>query len=271
MFPYRLSPTYESDLVVVLDASHAYAFMQASSAALRVMEALGQSQSTLGILKTRDHFILGRMEFSNTTVVETSSIDDFGAKLMLSEQRANVLLLRNQINGHLRTAMNNTMSAFEAKALHLIFHKGGPLFIISPSVPGNPYRIALIRLQGADTIKDERICVAVNRASKMTYREIWGALSKMAIEHAEREGAEAVDVLDQANAEAEDLDDAEDQIDAYTENDLDYHDGDEENAEPAGLSEDYLPTAPSHQSDGDQSVNDDPDNFDINETSRLEF
>lgn len=277
MFPYKLPPTFESDLVVVLDASHAFAFLQASNAALRVMEGLGQGQSALGILKTRHNFILGRMEFSNVTVLDTGSVDDFGSKLMLSEQRTHVLHLRNQVDGHIRAAMNSTMAAFGAKTLHLLFYKAGPVFIISPSEPGKPYRLALIRLEGASSMKDERSCVAVNRASRISYKEIWGMLSKMAIEIAEKEAAEApqaVDVLDEASSDAEELQNRENEIDGVSGDEEDEDDYDDvSDQETPGMTDDYMPDVPSSivPAKSNQTKTNDEAEFDINDTSNIAF
>lgn len=257
MFRYRLSPTYEPDIIIVLDASHVEAFAQAANAAQRIMETMGQGQAALGILKSPNTLHIGRVEFSNATILEPSHVEDFGSKLLLTEQRANVTLLRNACTGHLKSAMIAALNSLRAISIRLIFYKGGPIFVLSPREPKGQYQLASIRFQGANNIRDERLCVRVNRASKNAYRDIWGVLSKQFLEY-EEQHAPADDILDtppaKASYSAPDLAAAEDKIDQ------------DENSGPNGLSDAPVdPAAPNGGSD----TTDVP--FDMNDVAGMPF
>src|SRR5690606_40210716 len=87
------------------------------------------------------------------------------------------------------------LHSLQPDSLRLIFYNGGPLLPLSPQAPKGQYQLAAIRLQGANNIRDERLCVRMNRASKSAYRDIWGVLSKQLLEY-EEQRAPADDILD---------------------------------------------------------------------------
>lgn len=181
MFPFALTPTYKPDLMIRLDASHAEAFQLAASTASIVMEASMQNQSALGVLKAQNTYLVGRMEFSNATVVDSQQVDDFAESLIVAGHKANVLNLRNQLTGHIKAAMGAAIDALSSKTLTLAFFKGGPVFVVPPK-GGNDkkYRLAVAYFTRATTMDEENLCVNVNRSARATYREVWNILSKLA-------------------------------------------------------------------------------------------
>lgn len=172
LYPYVLPDQNQPDLMIVLDASHAEAFNRACRAAATAMRNLNQSESTFALLKTPQFYIAGSIDFSNN-VVHGPAVEDFGNRNGLEDQKT-FAELRNQLTGHIRTALNEVSAACRQPNLNLIFYAGGPLVILPPS----PYRIAVLRFEDAKNVNDERQCVIANRASRLAHQLIWTMLEE---------------------------------------------------------------------------------------------
>jgi hypothetical protein len=234
LYPYDLPESNRPDLMIVLDASHAEAFNRAARAASTTMGFMMQSQGILGLLKSPQFYNVGPIDFKNN-VVTGASIEEFGDHLLLNDQRTTITELRNQLNGHIRAALNDIMSAVGITTINLIFCAGGPLVILPPS----PYRIALLRFEDAKSVKEERQCVIANKASRIAYQTAWNMLDELIMKHRPPVATPSIeDVLDEppsihspglnlvsgggmtqfARSDHEDLDE-EDQIDEMSEQD----------------------------------------------------
>lgn len=191
LYPYALPEDNQPDLIIELAASHAEAFNRANRAAATAMGFMMQTQGTLGILKSSQFYIAGPIDFRNN-VVNGPAIEEFGDQLMLQGQRTTITELRNQMNGHIRVALNQIMSAVEATSINLIFCSGGPLVILPPQ----PYRIAVLRFEGAKSIEEEAQCVVANKSSRIAYQTVWAILEELISKQPRSQEAPQTDILD---------------------------------------------------------------------------
>jgi hypothetical protein len=183
--------------MVVLSADHAEAFNRATRAAGTVMGFLGLTQGTLGVLKSPTFFNVGPIDFTNNVISKGAAVEEFGDHLILHEQRIAITELRNQLNGHIRVAMNDSIVALGTTSINLIFYTGGALVIAPPKEAPGPFRIAMLRFEGAKNVTQERHCVAANRASQVAYKTLWNMLEEKIRKHNEQNHVPQSDVLDE--------------------------------------------------------------------------
>lgn len=200
MISYDLSPTPDPRLIVEIDAHHAEVFHQSCLIVQRMMLKGGRAGSTLGVLKTHANYLVGRMDFNNNSVVEPVPVEEFGADLITAESRAQLIALRNNLTGHIRTIISKVMYSLHLKSIYLIFHGGGPVFITSPPSLGGNHRLGMLRFRGATDVKQEAICVRVNKASSVAFKEIWRTLRDNMPPPAPKERGIEDDVMDAAQA-----------------------------------------------------------------------
>ncbi len=173
MQKYALSRNGDPDLFIKLDASHVEAFVIANRSSEGLSEELNTTHDSLGLLKSPGNFQVGKYDNAAAIVKAPVPVEDFGADLRLPREIGLVKSFRNQCSGHLRVAMIDTMAALGATALTLVFHKGGPVFVAHPQEKGGQYRLAAVRFEGARDVEEERACVALNKASRISYHDMW--------------------------------------------------------------------------------------------------
>ncbi|AXK44103.1 hypothetical protein [Erythrobacter aureus] len=178
MRKYELSSDGTPDLIVKLDASHVEAFVIANRSAMGLSEELNTVHESLGLLKSSGNFQAGRYDNMAAIIKNPVSVEDFGAELRLPREIVLVKAFRNQCAGHLPAAMLNTMAALGSTALTLVFHKGGPVFVIHPQEKDGLYRLASIRFEGARDVAEERSCVSMNQASRIAYHDMWELIAE---------------------------------------------------------------------------------------------
>lgn len=194
-FRYAIPRDPEPDYKIIFGAKHAEAFNRARVAALRVMEMDGASGEGFGVLKSSTAYMAGKMDFKTNIITDPEDVEEYGSRQsQLQERRIIVQELRHQLNGHLRVAMSELQTVLRAKAVYLVFYRGGPLIIVNGKDPHDPCRIGYIHMNDATLITQEQHCVAVNKASLRAYRSLWQRLDadRKVIEDA----IDAKDILD---------------------------------------------------------------------------
>lgn len=178
MFKYQIPDSPDPDYMVVLDAVQAESFINASNAAMGVLAMMMRDETALGVLRSRTAYLTGLLDLDKATIVGARSVDQFGTDYLMENQRAIIRTFRQYLNGHVKQALNTTLSALRRTTLNLVFFSGGPLFLIPPQEPDGNHRFAVIRFEGAKDMATERKCVKANQLSKEAYESLWSVLAE---------------------------------------------------------------------------------------------
>lgn len=244
---YLLSPTFAPDLFVQIDARHAEAFRAGSTIAQRYMEIAHTHSSILGVVCNGKERFFGKMAYpgklDGPMVRDVAGLDKLGQGMTMKEQQTVLKEMRRIFGGPMKAAMTAVSAAFGGKAVYFIFRDLGPMLIV-PAGSGQ-FRLAAIRMDGAQTIDEERNCAAINRTSVNSYSFLWRSLSELQKKQdAEEKAALAAeqafnsppiaDLLDNPEAAAAQRhhrhDDEEDELDGDDGDDEDLSDGTDEQA-----------------------------------------
>src|SRR3546814_20412131 len=126
------------------------------------MGFLMQSKGILGLLKSPQFYNVGPIDFKNN-VVTGAAIEEFGAHLMLNDQKTTITELRHQLTGHLRSALHDIMVAGGITTSNLLFCAGGAHVLLPPS----PSRSPLLPVADAPSAQADRQRVTTNNATRI--------------------------------------------------------------------------------------------------------
>jgi hypothetical protein len=198
---YDLPNTDEPDLVIIIEAKFAEAGVAAARIAQRMMEITASVNAKLGVICTPTTQMVGRIDITGPSIEGPVPIDEFGGRMKLTEQRAIVSEFRRSFGGHWKQAMTSVSHALGGLPVYFIFYEMGMVAAVPNTRVKDRWRLASIRMDGARTMEEERLCVVVNRTS----REIYSVLWELLIEKARREADEDPTLTYDAIGEAGDL------------------------------------------------------------------
>jgi hypothetical protein len=204
---YLLSPSFAPDLQVQIDARYAESFRTAGNIAQRFMEIAYRSGATLGVVVNGKERVFGSMAFpgklEGPLVKDVASLEKLGQGMSLKEQQSVLKELKRIFGGPMRQAMTAVSAAFGNRAVYFVFRDMGPMLIV-PAEDGN-FRLAVIRMDGARTMDEERMCAAINRTSLNAYSFLWRALSELQKKQDAEEKAARAAELDRVSPPMSDM------------------------------------------------------------------